>query len=78
MNEMKIAIESKNIRMDQTEKRIYETEDRNFKIVQSEEERKKRINKSEDSKHYRVPSKEITYDLLDFQKLKRDGDRKLT
>ena len=77
MNEMNIAIESKNIRMDQTEKRIYETEDRNFKIVQSEEE-KKRINKSEESKHYRVPSKEITYDLLDFQKLKRDGDRKLT
>lgn len=32
MNEMKIAIESKI--------RIYETEDRNFKVIQSEEEKK--------------------------------------
>lgn len=51
MNEMKIATESTSTIIKQIEERIWETEDRNFDIIQSEENKKKELKKSDKSLH---------------------------
>lgn len=51
MNEMKIATESTNTIIKQIEERIWETEDRNFDIIRSEENKKKELKKSDKSLH---------------------------
>lgn len=48
---MKIATESTSTIIKQIEERIWETEDRNFDIIQSEENKKKELKKSDKSLH---------------------------
>ena len=49
MNEVKNAIKSINSRINQTDERICEIEDRNFEITKLEENKEKRMKKTEES-----------------------------